>query len=287
MRLVFLAILSITILGLGGCSGGSAESNSAAEQPLPAESAQYTDANQAMQDGVNLLDTGETDRAIDVLNQAITLNPDLAEAYFHLGIAYSLVEARDADIIENDTNVDQSTSEKDRKEKKKNSEIAFQRAVDGFKKIVAANKDDHAAWFNMGRSYNKLNEDKDALEAFEKAVELNPEDTEYQTALGAILIKLARYREAIAPLKKAIELDTGNVEAQELLEDAEAGRSRINFQTTPTPKNENKNANTNSGTGTNSASANTSSTPLPSGNVSKPPPPTPRPSPNRTPARNN
>lgn len=286
MRLLFLTLFLIGFVALAGCSGGTANSNSAEEQPLPAEGAQYTDANQAMQDGIRLLDTGETDRAIDVLNQAVSLDPDLAEAYFHLGIAYSLVEARDADIIENDTNFDRSGTEKDRKEKKKNSEIAFQRAVDGFKKIVSANEDNHSAWFNMGRSYNKLNEDKDALEAFEKAVELNPEDTEYQTALGAILIKLARYREAIPPLKKAIELDPGNVEAQELLEDAEAGRSRINFQTTPSPKNENRNANTNSNSSTNSLPANASSTPT-TGNVSKPPPPTPRPSPNRTPRQNN
>jgi tetratricopeptide (TPR) repeat protein len=138
----------------------------------------------------------------------------------------------------------------------------------------------------MGRAYNKLNEDEDALDAFREAVELNPEDTEYQTELGAILIKLARYREAIAPLKKALELDPGNMEALELLEDAEAGRSRINYQTTPSPKTDNKNTNTNSAaSNANSQPANTTSTPT-TGNVSKSPPPTPRPSPNRTPRQN-
>jgi tetratricopeptide (TPR) repeat protein len=288
MRLFFLISILVAIGALAGCSGaGTANTNTAgSEQQMQAEGVAYTDANQALQDGIKLLDTGETDRAIDVLNQAVALNPDLAEAYFHLGIAYSLVEARDADIIENDTNVDRTATEKDRKEKKKNSEIAFRRAVDGFKKVVAANKEDHSAWFNMGRAYNKLNEDKDALEAFEKAVELNPEDTDYQTALGEILIKLARYREAIAPLKKAIEIDPGNAEAMELLEDAEAGRSRINYQTTPTPKPDNKNSSTNtSGANSNSQMANASSTPS-AGNVSKTPPATPRPSPNRTPRTN-
>jgi tetratricopeptide (TPR) repeat protein len=285
MRLFSTTLLLSVLLGLAGCSGGEpAASNSGAEQPVQAEGVPYTDANLALSDGIRLLDTGETDRAIDVLNQAVSLNPDLAEAYFHLGIAYSLVEARDADIIENDPDAEPPADEKETKAKKKNSEIAFQRAVDGFRKIVAANKEDHAAWFNMGRAYNKLNEDKDALEAFEKAVELNPEDTEYQTALGEILIKLARYREAIPPLKTAMELDPGNAEAMELLEDAEAGRSRINFQTTPSPKTDNKNTSSNSASNSNSQPANASSTP--SANVSKPPPPTPRPSPNRTPRQN-
>lgn len=282
MKLVFLTLLFVALFVLAACSGRRSVDSNSGEQSLPAEGGQYTDANQALADGMQLLDTGETDRAIDVLNQAVALNPDLAEAYLNLGIAYSLIEARDAAVIENDANVDQSSAEKDRKEKKKNSEIAFQRAVDGFRKIVAANKEDHAAWFNMGRAYNKLNEDKEALEAFQNAVELNPEDTEYRTALGAILIKLARYREAIAPLKKAIELDPENVEAQELLDDAEAGRSRINYQSTPSPKTDNKNTNTNSTSNTNFPPSNTPPTPS-AANLSKPPPPTPRPSPKRSP----
>ena len=61
------------------------------------------------------------------------------------------------------------------------------------------------------------------------AVKLKPDDTEYQTELGAILVKLAEYREAISSLRKAVELDPENSRAIDLLEDAEAGRKRIDF----------------------------------------------------------
>ena len=271
-------LITFAAIYLCACSKGAPPADQDSNQIANA-AAEYTDAGQALADGIALLDTGETDRAIDVLNQAVKLNPDLAEAYFHLGIAYSLIEMRDATIVENDVNVDSAEAEKDRKKQKKNSEIAFERAVEGFKKIVAANKEDHAAWFNMGRAYNKLNEDKDALEAFEQAVELNPEDTEYQTELGAILIKLARYREAIAPLKKALELDPDNVEAQEFLEDAEAGRSRVSYSSTPKPDNRNSNSNANTAN-SNSSPANSANRPNPSNSVKTP---TPRPSPARTP----
>ena len=40
-----------------------------------------------------LFDDGKTEMAIEAFNQAVKLNPDLAEAYFKLGIAYALVES--------------------------------------------------------------------------------------------------------------------------------------------------------------------------------------------------
>ena len=175
MKLFCVFVLFLALLAAGCSRGPAANANATQEQPTGVNAiGQYTDANQALADGITLLETGETDRSIDVLNQAVTLDPNLAEAYFHMGVAYALVEARDATVIENDPNADQSNLEKGGKPKKKNSEIAFERAVAGFKKIVAENKQDHAAWFNMGRAYNKLNEDEDALDAFREAVELNP-----------------------------------------------------------------------------------------------------------------
>jgi len=255
MKLCILVIAFALVFA--SCGGGSSVEN--ADQN--AQPAMYADANVALADGIQLLDTGETERAIDVLNQAVTLNPDLAEAYFRLGIAYALIETRDASIV--DETAETAPGEKKPKEKKMNSEIAFGKAVEAYKKIIATNKDDYAAYFNLGRAYNKLNEDEDAERAFEKAVDLNPEDTEYQTELGKIRIKLAKYREAIPSLKKAIELDPDNVEAIEFLEDAEAGRSRVNYSSTPK-----KDANSNS----NANSSNTNSAPANSNTSTKPPP---------------
>lgn len=272
-----ISIFLLIVFIFSACSKGGPEANNANIDSGPA----YTDANLALADGTSALDEGETDRAIDILNQAVKLNPDLAEAWFRLGIAYSLVESRDASVIDDDVNAEQPTPEKG---KKPNSVIAFEKAIDGYKKIVAANKEDHVSWYNLGRSYNKLNKDEQALDAFSEAAALNPEDTEYQTALGAILIKLARYREAIAPLKKALEIDPENVEAQEFLEDAEAGRSRVNYTSTPKPDNKNANANSNTNVSTsNTDSSGASEKPKPT-DANKPPvmrpPPTKSPKPN-------
>jgi tetratricopeptide (TPR) repeat protein len=231
IRSASLLLLFTFLVFQPGCSSSS---ETGADLPANANDAvpPVSDAQAALNEGTALLDSGETEKAIDALNRAVELDPDLAEAYFRLGVAYGLIEKRDeiSEMVA-DPAEPTPTPDKAKKEKKLNSEIAFEKAVTAYKKIVAKNDEDHVAYFNLGRSYNKLNEDEEAEKALRQAAKLNPEDSEYQTELGAILIKLARYRDAIGPLKKALELDPENIRAQELLEDAEAGRQRIDFST--------------------------------------------------------
>ncbi len=235
MRKVFL----IAILGLllqFGCGGGSADNsaNVNAEQVV-GEISQITDANVALAEGNRLFDVNQTEKAIEAFQKAVELDPDLAEAYFKMGIAYSLIEKRDAHLIEQTPTP--LPGEEKPKEKKANSEIAFEKAAAAYKKEIDANDKNDVAYFNLGRSYNKLNKDPEAERALRQAVKLKPEDVEYQTELGAILIKLAKYNEAVPVLRKAVELDPEYSEAVESLEEAEAGQKRINFTSkTPSPK---------------------------------------------------
>ena len=227
-----LPILLCTILLLvcAACSwsartGDTGPTEMATEQVV----SEYSDASLALADGTKFLDTGETDKAVDALGRAVKLDPNLAEAWFKLGIAYALAEKRDETL----EMVRDNENSSGKKPAKTNSEKAFEKAVAAYKKVVDANEKDDVAYFNLGRAYNKLNEDADSAKALKQAVKLKADDTEYQTELGAILIKLAQYHEAIPPLKKALELDPENIRAQELLEDAQAGRSRINYSSTP------------------------------------------------------
>ncbi len=205
----------------------------AQETPLP----QFTDANLALAEGVKLLDSNSTAKAIEAFSQAIKLNPDLAEAHFRLGIAYALVEAEKEQETESDT-LPTPTPTPIRKGKtlepaKKDSEKSFENAVKTYKKFLIKNPKDDVAHYNLGRAYNKLNDDKEALKSLQQAVKLKADDTEYQTELGAIYIKLAQYDEAVRALKKALEIDNSNLEAESLLEKAEAGKKRVNFGVKP------------------------------------------------------
>ena len=235
----------LILLALFFAACGEAEPDAPSSAPGESnEVQQYTDAATALSEGRRFLDIGETEKAIDALNQAVKLDPENADAYFHLGIAYSLVEfSQQIALAEGETPVEESANDNSEKKDKANSVIAFERAVERYKKRIDANPDDHAAHYNLGRAYSKLNEDQDAAKALKEAAKLHPEETEYHTELGTVLIKLAKYSEAVATLKKAIEVDPQNLHAEELLEQAEAGQKRITFtelpdylQKKPTPK---------------------------------------------------
>lgn len=191
-----------------------------------------TDPKAALAEGDRLFDSNETEFAIEAYRQAVKLDPDLAEAHFKLGVAYALIES---EMEQSGVQSDEPDNSNDKKgsSPKPRSQRSFENAVVAYKKWLDGNPKDGAAYYNLGRAYNKLNKDEEAEDAFRQAVKINPDDTEYQMELGAILIKLANYREAIAPLQKAIELDPENSRAIDLLDDAEAGRKRVDFNQPP------------------------------------------------------
>lgn len=260
-----------------GCGGGAPADNVnlTSETPAPAvDIASITDAATALAEGNRLLDENQTQQAIVAYRHAITLNPDLADAHFQLGIALELM-----DLQNKQHGVAIQTTEANAKGKEVKTEAvkAFEKAVEAYEKRIDANEDDHAAYFNLGRTYVKLLMDKEAEKAFKQAVKLQPEDTEYQTELGSILIVLAQYAEAIGPLKKALEIDPANARAEEMLEDAQAGRQRIDYVSKNTNQAANKAEKSNANTAANS---NTNSSTAPPPANTKPrvdPPKTPRP----------
>ncbi len=201
-----------------------------ANTPLPI----FTDAGDALAVGDKLFDASDNEKAIESYRQAVKLNPDFAEAYFKLGMAYSQleIEQKDAGILTEDAPTPAKKGKKD-VPKLSDADKAFENAVKAYKKILVKNPKDDAAQFNLGRAYNKLNQDTEAQKALTQAVKLQPENGLYQTEFGAILIKLAKYEDALVPLKKAVNLDADNLQAQELLEKAEAGRKRIDFGNKP------------------------------------------------------
>jgi tetratricopeptide (TPR) repeat protein len=244
MRSFFaILFLSFSVSFLSGCGSTAAENSNqetaaenlnvntntapAASEPVPV----FDNADTALSEGNKYFDAGETEKAIDAYKQAVQLNPDFAEAYFRLGVAYSLLE-REEEANRLPGEVTEPTPKGKKKEKeaeKTNAEKAFENAVKIYEKVTKKNPEDDVSFFYLGRSYGKLNEDDKAAKALRQAVKLNPENVEYQTEFAESLINIAEYAEAIRALKKALELDENNLQAEDLLERAQAGQKRIEF----------------------------------------------------------
>ncbi len=283
-------VILITFALAFGCAkkaeNANAEANSnAVNVPAVSQFAEITEASTAIQAGDRLLDDNQTELAIEAFKRAVEIDPDAADAYFKMGIAYSLIEKEKmrtgtGDVVPGDV--------VGKNPPKTNSDKMFELAVKAYKKMVVADPKNAVAHFNLGRSYNKLNKDDEAEDSLSQAVKLSPEDSEYQTELGFIRIKLAKYREALIPLKKALDIDPDNSEAAELLEDAEAGAKRVEFNQPDNTSSDKKvrpkaESNSNSESGT-SGDSNTATKP-PANNSKddpkKPQRPTPKPSPKR------
>ena len=273
MKQIFFIICIVILVAASLSCSGSAVNTEATNTAAVEAPATFADANAALAEGTRLLNENDIEGAIVAFKQAVAMNPDLAEAHYKLGVAYALQEMQmeqtgEAILLE-------TTGEGKKKSSKLRSELAFEKAVEAYEKWLKANPKDDVAHFYLGRTYSKLLKDEEAEKQFEEAVELKPEDTEYQTELGAVLIKLAKYREAIPSLKKAIELDASNDRAIALLEDAEAGRQRVDYVSKDANANKaasNKAANSNSNSNTSSSNSNSSS---PTVNTKLPPPPKP------------
>lgn len=249
---IFTIILTSSLVSFSACGSGEAENANAnqttvsnayisenstntettakkSDEPVPT----FTDAAIALSEGNKYLDASENEKAIEAYKQAVALNPDLADAHFQLGVAYGLVEKQEEAVEDKlPGEVEETPQKKGKKpvkEVKTNSDVSFENAIKVYKKIVAKNPKDDVAFYNLGRAYNKLDDDKEAQKALQTAVKLQPENGEYQTEYGTILIKLAQYDEAVRALKKAVEIDDANMRAAELLEQAEAGKKRVDF----------------------------------------------------------
>ncbi|MEJ7622440.1 MAG: tetratricopeptide repeat protein [Pyrinomonadaceae bacterium] len=283
MRLGLSIFLGIVVtagtIGCGGTTVPDATPQTPAEPPAASavDIASISDPQAALAEGNRLLDENQTQSAIDAYKHAVGLNPDLADAHFQLGIAYELLALQNE--LSGVVTESPAANAKGKAPRKTDSEKAFEKAVEAYEKRIDADHKDHSAYFSLGRTYVKLLKDAEAEKAFKQAVKLNPDDTEYQTELGSILIVLAQYAEAIGPLKKAIELDPANARAEDMLEDAKAGRQRIDYVSKNTNANQavNKAVKPSSRVASNS---NSNSVPLPAANTRPrevPKNPTPRP----------
>ncbi len=229
--LVLFAVLLVTF-SAGACrkraNSGNANSNSSTNSANPEETKRQ--AQSLVDQARELYKNDEDERALEVLKQAIQLDPNHAEAHLRLGMSLAALGKKDE------------------------AEEQYKKAIELFKKRIQNDSKDSADYFYLGEAYNFLHRDEDAVRAYRQATQIKSDDEETWYQLGSSLNKLARYTEAIGAFEKALELQPEDYRATDGLEEAKEGAQRIrqgqkhNEEMLEAAGNANANANSNSST---------------------------------------
>jgi len=203
--LITLIVIFLVAIGQGACSrkkAVSVNSNASVAGSHTAEE-NRTQARAYLEESKQLYISDQDEKAVEVLQEAIKLDPELAEAYFRLGLACVAVG------------------------KDQEAEDAYKKAVEKYKKYLEDNDKDAEAHYNMGQAYAGLHLYSEAVRKYRQATRLKDDDADMYYDLGTALSKLAQYDEAASAFSKSLEIDPDNTRAEDALAEAREGIQRI------------------------------------------------------------
>lgn len=204
--IVIIAVVSL-FLAQAACSR---KGNLIVEPGVSSGAVASGEANRAealifLSKGRDLYRDDEDTQALEAFQQAIKLDPELAEAHFRLGLTYDALG------------------------QEQEAEAAYRKAVETYKKYLARDENDKdgEAHYNLGQTYNGLHLYSEAVREYRQATRLKPDDAAIYYDLGLALMRLAQYDEAAAAFSKSLELDPQNYRAEDTLTEAKEGVARI------------------------------------------------------------
>ena len=207
MRSILLICAVWVLVFASGCKrSGQLEStnNSAGTAEVSNNLAgERTRAREQLEKGKEFFRDDRDAEAVLAFQEAVRLDPDLAEGHFRLGLGYELLGKREE------------------------AEAEYKKAVAAYKKYLDDNREDHEAHYNLGQTYAGLGQYSEAIREYRVATKLKEDDPDIYYDLGVALTKLAQYDEAAAAFAKSLEIDPDYYRAQDGLDEAKEGIKRI------------------------------------------------------------
>ena len=205
-NLLAFALAVFLVVGSSACRRGSRGNGNANGPTLSGEAAteqSQREAQTLVDKGKELYGNDQDEQAAEAFQQAIRLNPELAEAHLRLGMAYAALD------------------------KKVDADESYKKAIELYKKQVQSDSKNAQSFFNLGQAHSALHQDESAASAYRQATRLRPDDEEAFYQLGMSETRLAHYPEAASAFQKALELDPDDYRATDALETAQEGAKRI------------------------------------------------------------
>jgi len=144
--------------------------------------------------GVNYLDNGQYNYAIDALKKAVKFNPSNAEAHFNLGRAYKR------------GGMDEKARAEFSISTRINPEI-FNECVKKYREEIDYELTDTQNYSELGNAYAEKGMIDDAIDAYKKVISIEPENARAHYSLGTLYSKKGMYTEAADEFWMAVEID--------------------------------------------------------------------------------
>jgi tetratricopeptide (TPR) repeat protein len=146
--------------------------------------------------GLQMLDAGKYEKAVDAFREVVRLEPDDASAWDDLGLAYGGLRQYD-------------------------------QAIHAYQEVIRLQPEDDDAWYNLGNTYSDLRQYDQAVRAYKEAIRLKPDNTAAWINLGIAYSDLRQYDQAIHAYQEAIRLKPEDDDAWNRLGDAFLGLNQI------------------------------------------------------------
>src|SRR5215217_5907393 len=203
--ILIISAVWLMILATGCKRNGQQSTNNSAgpaqvSNSLPED---RTRARAQLDKGKELYRNDQDAEAVLALQEAVRLDPDLAEAHFRLGLGYESLGKREE------------------------AEAEYKKAVEAYKKYFEENDNDAEAHYALGQTYANLGQYSEAIREYREATKLKEDDPDIYYDLGVAHTKLAQYDAAAAAFSKSLEIDPDYYRAQDGLDEAKEGVQRI------------------------------------------------------------
>ena len=206
MRLTPLICALCLLVLVHGCNRSGRQSPNNSAGPVAVSNGTEGDRSRGrelLEKGKQLYRNDQDEQAVEALEEAVKIDPDLAEAHFRLGLGYEALG------------------------KSEQAEVEYEKAVETFKKYLGGHEDDAEAHYDLGQTYANLGKYSEAIREYRLAAKLKENDPDIYYDLGMAHTKLAQYDAAATAFSKSLELDPENYRAQDGLDEARAGVKRI------------------------------------------------------------
>ena len=196
--------------------GRSSEASTSFQQAV------YTDATawQAQYHlGVSLLEDGQAASALSALENARTLNPDSAEVYMALALAYEQTGQMDQVMPAAEAAMERAEDPTQLSDvqfvlgRVSYQQGSFEEALSAFEEVVEAQPENALAQLWAGLAEYSLENYMSAVQYLERAVQLEPESVEARANLGASYYQAERYQDAEVVFELMLEDTPTDAEA--------------------------------------------------------------------------